>query len=46
MEKTMVNRGEKAHGGLDLAFSMHPSDRGCCSRDSQRQGFPVRARGN
>lgn len=42
MEKTRVKRGEKAHGRLDLlVFSMHPRNRGCCSRDSQRQGFPV-----
>lgn len=42
MEKTRTERGEKAHGLLDLVgFSMHPRNRGCCSRDSQRQGFPV-----
>lgn len=42
MEKTTVNKGEKAHGCLDLLiFSMHPRNRGCCSRDSQRQGFSV-----
>lgn len=42
MEKTTVNRGEKARGLLDLlVFSMHARNRGCCSRDSQRQGFSV-----
>lgn len=42
MEKTRTERGEKASGCLDIfIFSMHPRIRGCCSRDSQRQGFPV-----
>lgn len=42
MEKTRTKRGEKAHGCLDLfVFSMHPRNRGCCTRDSQGQGFPV-----
>lgn len=42
MWKTKTERREKAHGPLDIfVFSLHPRNRGCCSRGSQRQGFSV-----